>query len=42
MPDLIGERVIQMVYVSCMFMIIIEESAVAKYSYFVVHNPKYG
>ena len=51
MPGIIGGRVIQMVYESCMFMIIIEEAGVAKYSYFVVHtddidgiaqNPKHG
>ena len=36
MPDIIGGRVIQMVYETCMFMIIIEEAGVAKYSYFVV------
>ena len=51
MPDIIGGRAIQMVYESCMFMIIIEEAGVPKYSYFVVHtddidgiaqNPKHG
>jgi len=51
MPDIIGGKVIQMVYESCMFMIIIEDAGVPKYSYFVVHtddidgiaqNPKHG
>jgi hypothetical protein len=51
MPDIIGGRVIQMVYESCMLMIIIEKAGIAKYSYFVVHtdnidgiaqNPKHG